>query len=173
MNLNQKTMKLYTSWAHWKNQCRTRSSHQRCSARKGVLRNSAKSTGKHLCHTGLRPATSLKKRLWHRCFLVNFVKFLRTLFYRTPPGDCFSRTNMSMLYYETSMNIDILLTYLLKTVENIFNPFHGTGLFLYSLKYMKKPEVSWSFQRAWKETWSTKWVKSHLIFSYLFCYWYK
>ena len=25
----------------------------------------------------------LKKRLWHRCFPVNFVKFLRT------PGDCF------------------------------------------------------------------------------------
>ena len=26
------------------------------------------------------PATLLKKRLWHRCFPVNFVKFLRTLF---------------------------------------------------------------------------------------------
>ena len=27
-----------------------------------------------------RPATLLKKRLWHRCFPVNFVKFLRTPF---------------------------------------------------------------------------------------------
>ena len=27
---------------------------------------------------GLSPATLLKKRLWHRCFPVNFVKFLRT-----------------------------------------------------------------------------------------------
>ena len=27
---------------------------------------------------GLRPATLLKKRLWHRCFPVNFAKFLRT-----------------------------------------------------------------------------------------------
>ena len=26
------------------------------------------------------PATLLKKRLWHRCFLANFVKFLRTTF---------------------------------------------------------------------------------------------
>ena len=26
----------------------------------------------------MRPATLLKKRLWHRCFLVNFAKFLRT-----------------------------------------------------------------------------------------------
>ena len=27
---------------------------------------------------GLRPATLLKKTLWHRCFPVNFAKFLRT-----------------------------------------------------------------------------------------------
>ena len=30
--------------------------------------------------TRLRPATLLKKRLWHRCFPVNFAKFLGTLF---------------------------------------------------------------------------------------------
>ena len=35
--------------------------------KKGVLRNFAKFTG--------------KKRLWHRCFPVNFAKFLRTLFF--------------------------------------------------------------------------------------------
>ena len=34
---------------------------------------------------GLRPATLLKKRLWHWCFPVNSAKFRRTLFfYRTP-----------------------------------------------------------------------------------------
>ena len=53
--------------------------------RKGVLRNFAKFTGKHLCQSliftkGLRPATLLKKRLWHKCFPVNFAKFLRTPF---------------------------------------------------------------------------------------------
>ena len=32
--------------------------------------------------------TLLKKRLWHRCFPVNFVKFLRTRFHRTPLGGC-------------------------------------------------------------------------------------
>ena len=41
-----------------------------------VLRNFRKFTGKYL---GL-PATLLKKRLWHRRFPVNFVKFLRKLF---------------------------------------------------------------------------------------------
>ena len=74
-----------------------RSSHQRCSMKKGVLRNFAKFTGKHLCQSlflnkvaGLRsllqknlwhPATLLKKRLWHRCFPVNFAKLLRTPFF--------------------------------------------------------------------------------------------
>ena len=39
--------------------------------------------------TGLRPATLLKKRLWHRCFSVNFAKFLKHLFYRTRLDDWF------------------------------------------------------------------------------------
>ena len=58
-------------------------------------------------------------------------------------------------------------------VKNIFIPFHGTGLFLYFLKYIRKPEVSWCFQGGLKETSTTKWVKNHLIFSYLFCYLFK
>ena len=29
---------------------------------------------------GLRPATLLRKRLWRRCFPVNFAKFIRTSF---------------------------------------------------------------------------------------------
>ena len=64
-----------------------RSSHRSCSVRKGVLINFAKFIGRHLCQSlffnkiaGLRPATLLKKRLWNRCFPVNFTKFLRTPF---------------------------------------------------------------------------------------------
>ena len=35
---------------------------------------------------GLRSATLLKKRLWHRCFPVDFGKITKnTFFYRTPP----------------------------------------------------------------------------------------
>ena len=55
--------------------------------KKDVLRNFAKFTGKHLCQSlflnkvaGLRAATLLKKRLWHRHFPVNFAKFLKTPF---------------------------------------------------------------------------------------------
>ena len=56
--------------------------------KKGVLKSSVKFTGKHLCQSlffnkviGLRAATLLKKRLWHRCFNMNFAKFLRTPFF--------------------------------------------------------------------------------------------
>ena len=73
-----------------------RSSHRRCSVKKGVLRNFSKFTGKHLCQSlfcnkvaGLTLQLYKKKRLWHRCFPVNFAKFLRTPFLRTPPDDCF------------------------------------------------------------------------------------
>ena len=64
-----------------------RSSHQRYSMKKGVLRNFAKFIAKHLCQSfffnkvaGLRPATLSKKRLWHRCSTEKFAKFLRTPF---------------------------------------------------------------------------------------------
>ena len=50
--------------------------------KKRVLRNFAKFTGKHLFQSlffnkvaGKRAATLLTKRLWHRCFLVNFAKW--------------------------------------------------------------------------------------------------
>ena len=38
---------------------------------------------------GHRPATLVKKGLWHRCLPVNFAKFRRTSFYRTPLAACF------------------------------------------------------------------------------------
>ena len=62
-----------------------RSSRPKVFCKKGVLRNLAKFTGKQLYQSfffdkvgGLSPAFLLEKRLWHRCFSVNFAKFLRT-----------------------------------------------------------------------------------------------
>ena len=87
------------SYSPWNFFCRRkfwvklRSSHRRCSLKKGALRNLAKFTGKHLCPrlllnkiAGLRPATLLKKSLWHRCFPVNFAKFLRAPFLQNTSG---------------------------------------------------------------------------------------
>ena len=61
---------------------------QRCSVKRGLLRNFAKFTGKHLCQSHffnkvavMRSAAFLKKRLWSRCFPVDFVKLLRTPFF--------------------------------------------------------------------------------------------
>ena len=55
--------------------------------KKGVLKNFSNFTGKHLWQSlffnkapGVRPATLLKERLWHRCFPVNFAKSLTTTF---------------------------------------------------------------------------------------------
>ena len=60
---------------------------------KGVLRNFHKTCRKHLWQSlffnkvaGIRPATLLKKRLWHRYFPVSFMKFLRTPFLQTTSG---------------------------------------------------------------------------------------
>ena len=55
-----------------------RSSRREVFRKIGVLKNFEKFTGKHLCQ---RPATLLKKRLWHRCFPVDCTKFLRTPFF--------------------------------------------------------------------------------------------
>ena len=57
---------------------------QRCSVKKALLeisQNSQKNTCARVPFSTKRPATLLKKRLWHRCFSVNSVKFLRTPFY--------------------------------------------------------------------------------------------
>ena len=63
-----------------------RSSHRRGSI-KGVFKNFAKLTGKHLCQSlfcnnvaGLRAAPLLKINLWHRCFPVSSAKVLKTSF---------------------------------------------------------------------------------------------
>ena len=61
---------------------------QTCSIWKGVLRNLTKFTWNHLCQSlffnkvvGPRPATLIKKRLWHRCL---YEIFKNTFSYRTP-----------------------------------------------------------------------------------------
>ena len=63
------------------------------SYKKGFIKNLAKFTGKHLVAesflnkvAGLRLSTLLRKRLWHRCFSVNFAKFLRVSILQNTSG---------------------------------------------------------------------------------------
>ena len=60
-----------------------RSSHRRCPLKKGVLKNFTKFTCASVFPGNLlqaAPATLLKNTLCHRCFPMNFAKFLRTPF---------------------------------------------------------------------------------------------
>ena len=102
IKLNQETLKLYTSWVHWKKHCRL----------------------------------MLRKRalLWNK--------------------------------HEYQHSADIF-------IKNDFNSLHGTGVFLYSLKYIRKFMLSWYFQGALKKTSAMQWAKNNLIFSYLLCYLFK
>ena len=84
-----------------------RSSRPEVFCKKGVLKNVTKFTGKHLRQSlfinkvaGLSRATLLKKRIWHRCFPVNFVTFLREhLFYRTTLHLKNTENTVSHLYF--------------------------------------------------------------------------
>ena len=64
-----------------------RSRQRRYSVKKGVLKNFANFTEKHLCHSlffnkfaGFQAWNFIKKWLQHKCFPVNFAKFFRTPF---------------------------------------------------------------------------------------------
>ena len=84
--------------------------------KKDVLRNFVKFTGKHLCQSlffnkvaDLRPATLLKKRLWHRRFPVNFAKFLRTPFLQNTSGRLQSDWRSTLLFRSfTKANFELL-----------------------------------------------------------------
>ena len=77
-----------------------RSSRLEVFCKKGLLKNFANFTGKHLCQSlffnenaGLSPATLLKKRPCHKCFLVNFANFLGTPFLYNSSSGCFWTLN--------------------------------------------------------------------------------
>ena len=67
---------------------------QRCSIQKGILRSFIILKRKRLCQSfnkvaGLRPATLLKKRLWHSCFPRILRNFQEYLFLQNTSGGCF------------------------------------------------------------------------------------
>ena len=122
------------------NFCFSRSSRQEVFCRKDFLRHFAKFTGKHMCQSlcfnkvaDLRPATLLKKRLWHRCFPVHFAKFLRTPLFNIISGSCFcfsySFRNLShwkcqfCRYDSTLLSLlgGLLRLFILTAVRNWFN----------------------------------------------------
>ena len=94
--------------------------------KKGVLKNSTKFTGKQTLES-LRPATLLKKRLWHRCSLVNFVKFLRT-----PLLQNTSRLLLFILCIHFIQSSSYFVSISYKTPPSVFQRVHhGTRYFIF------------------------------------------
>ena len=82
-----------------------RSSHRKCSVRKYFVRNFAKFTEKHCVRVSflIKMQVSVynfaKKRLWRRCFPVNFAKFLRTPFSQNFSGRLLLYCNLTDYMY--------------------------------------------------------------------------
>ena len=91
---------------HYKssNSTKIRSSRPEVFCEKGVLRNFAKFTGKHLCQSlffnkvaGLRPATLLKKETLAQVFSCELCEVSKnTFFYRTPPDTTASKKSQKI-----------------------------------------------------------------------------
>ena len=74
----------------------------------------------------IRPATVLKQRLWYRCFLVNFAKYLRRLFFIE------HRQETASVLVKTCLNSDLYFIY--KTI--------GTALLETIVSYTPFPSLS-------------------------------
>ena len=87
-----------------------RINHQGCSIKRGVLKNFAKFTGKHLCQSpeawGLQ--LYLKTDSSASVFLRISRNFQEHLFYRTPPADCFWTLKRFVLLWTLYASLRIL-----------------------------------------------------------------
>ena len=101
--------------------------------KKGVLSNFVKFTGKHLCQgLFLNKVTGFsfgKGRLWHRCFHVNFVKFLRTPFLQnTSERLLLSLWEDRSFHYKEPFSLNFIslkkILQWVKSWKKMFNAFH-------------------------------------------------
>ena len=116
---------------------------QRCSVEKVFLeiwQNSKENTCVRVSFliSCRRPATWLKKRLWHRCFPVNFAKFLRTPF--------LIEHLRWLLLYSQKMFCESLLQrdFPLKSHHEMFLKFFWTVTFKNSSKWRLLDKVFWN-----------------------------
>ena len=93
-----------------------RSSRPEVFYKKRVLRDFAKFTGKHLCQSLFFDKVAVKRRLWHRCFPVDFATFLICKiapFLQSISRGCFHSFTDSRICNFVAPNSVILLEYLL------------------------------------------------------------
>ena len=88
-----------------------RSNHWRSSIRKGAVLEISQNSQENTCASlffnkvaGLTPANLLKQRLWHRCFPVNFVTFLRAPLSQNTSGRLLLWIVCKNNFYKLGMN---------------------------------------------------------------------
>ena len=104
----------------------SRSSRPEVFFKKGVLKNFTKFTRKRLCQSlffnnvaGLRPATSIKKRLWQRCFLWILPNFYKEPFYSAlHVAVSVSQHKITRFQYLTHLTFNWSLSIYLKNIKN-------------------------------------------------------
>ena len=106
---------------------------------------------------GLRAAALLKKRLWHRCFPVNFAKFKST-FLTEHPGFCINSSS--------ALNITVNITLNTLNYFECFLPLHMQALnkklklVVETMNFFRKPWklsflVLWSIDFFFRKIWKT------------------
>ena len=122
---------------------------QRCSVKKGVLRDFTKFTWKHLCQNPsfqrLKLATLLKKRLWQMFFPVNFCEIAKNTFlFRTPPV----AASVMTFIFEAAVTLPSLITnsfrvvYLLSKMRSSIT----VGFFFLSLNFFSsRYKICWFY----------------------------
>ena len=92
--------------------------------------------------TSLRPATLLKKRLWHRCFPVNFAKFLRALFLQN------TSRRLLLKIEQTSCNKTAPLWKLLITFGFLWNLWRKKMSHIYHMNMMNARDLNVIFSKS-------------------------
>ena len=83
---------------------------------------------------GLRPAILLKKRLWHRCFPINFMKFLKTPFFAEHLWANASRLNIHIKIIQYWSGVTYCTKVYINLCHAIFQ--YLFALLSYLLKYL-------------------------------------
>ena len=119
---------------------------QRCSAKKVFLEISQIFTGKRLCQ-------SLFFRLWHRCFPVNFAKFLRKPFY------------IEHLCFWKYLSLNVFLPFLQILKWSLWQYLNSKRQDLNTMKV--KAFYSWCIRNSWGSKKSVSFVLFHVILKIL------
>ena len=83
-------------------------------------------------HAGLRPVNLLKKRLWHRCFPMNFVKYLRTPFLQNTSGRLLlTKEELTKMVLEYQNKFDNMLSNINTELTSLRDSWNGISAISY------------------------------------------